>query len=229
MLKISNWWYKKDAPLIYKAHKIIIVLIRISLFVAIIGSIYTLRWTILFVSALTFFLTFLPNFFEKKYKVNIPVEFEIITVLFIYSSLFLGEVHGYYTRFWWWDVILHIGSAIALGFIGFTILYVLYKGNKINASPLTIAIFSFFFAVGIGAIWEIYEFGMDQIFGYNMQKSGLVDTMWDLIVDSVGALIAAVSGYFYLKKDEAFIFKRIIKKFEKENPGFFTNKDDKKD
>lgn len=212
---------KNKKELIDKVHYVLLNLIRFTLIVAIIGALFAQRWTILFVSILTFVLTFLPNIFEKKYKINIPVEFEIITVLFIYSSLFLGEVHGYYTKFWWWDIILHTGSAIALGFIGFTILYILYKGDKIKASPITIAIFSFFFAVGIGAVWEIFEFSMDQLFGFNMQKSGLTDTMWDLIVDSIGALIASASGYFYLKKDEAFLFKRIINKFVKENPNIF--------
>ena len=33
----------------------------------------------------------------------------------------------------------------------------------------------------------------------NMQKSGLVDTMTDLIVDVFGAALAAVFGYRYLK------------------------------
>jgi hypothetical protein len=40
---------------------------------------------------------------------------------------------------------------------------------------------------------------MDQIFGLSMQKSGLVDTMTDLIVDCVGAFIGAASGFFWLK------------------------------
>jgi hypothetical protein len=32
-----------------------------------------------------------------------------------------------------------------------------------------------------------------------MQKSGLVDTMWDLIADCIGAGIAGLYGYLYLK------------------------------
>jgi hypothetical protein len=40
---------------------------------------------------------------------------------------------------------------------------------------------------------------MDNTFGFNMQKSGLRDTMWDLIVDTGGAFISAFSGYLYLR------------------------------
>jgi hypothetical protein len=42
---------------------------------------------------------------------------------------------------------------------------------------------------------------MDSLFGINMQKSGLPDTMWDLIVDALGALLVSIVGYFYLRGD----------------------------
>lgn len=219
--KIKSIFYTNELNKIEKIQFILINIIRIILLIAIAGAIYNFRWTILFVSLMTFLLTFLPYFFEKRYKINLPIEFEIVVVLLIYASLFLGEVHAYYTKFWWWDIILHIGSAVALGFIGFIIMYILDKGNKIKANPLTMVIFSFCFALAIGALWEIFEFGMDQLFECNMQKSGLVDTMWDLIVNAIGAFIASVFGFFYLKNGKIFVFDRLMKEFEEENPGFF--------
>ena len=51
-----------------------------------------------------------------------------------------------------------------------------------------------------GAMWEIFEFTIDQIFEAGMQKSGLVDTMVDFIIDAVGALVAVIFGYFYIKQ-----------------------------
>jgi len=66
----------------------------------------------------------LPRLFERGYKIYLPVEFEIIIIVFLYATLFLGEVHGYYDKFWWWDLVLHTSSALAFGFM---ILYVLYK------------------------------------------------------------------------------------------------------
>jgi hypothetical protein len=51
----------------------------------------------------------------------------------------------------------------------------------------------------IGVLWEVFEFGMDELFGLNMQKSGLADTMYDLIVDIFGAFLGAAGGFFYLK------------------------------
>lgn len=208
---------------IYKIQKWINYFVWITLIAAGVFAFFTAKWTVLFVAALAFVLTFLPSFFEKRYKINIPVEFEILIVVFVYAGLFLGEVGNYYTRFWWWDLLLHATSALAFGVIGFVILFILYKKGKIKANPIWIAIFAFAFAVAIGAVWEIFEFGMDQIFGLNMQKSGLIDTMWDLIVNSAGALIASVLGYLYLKGESKFSFARIMEKFIKGNPELFKD------
>ena len=62
----------------------------------------------------------------------------------------------------------------------------------------------------MGALWEILEFAIDQTFGTTMQKSGLVDTMWDLIVDGLGALTISILGYGYLSAagSESFLESR---------------------
>lgn len=205
-----------------KIYFIIVLFIRITLILAVAWAIYTQNWIALFVSILNFILSFLPKMIEKKQKIDIPIEFEFWIITFLYASMFLGEVCDYYTKFWWWDIILHASSATAIGFIGFTLLFILYTGNKIK-EPWIIALFSFLFALGIGAIWEIFEFSMDQLFGLNMQRSGLIDTMWDIIADVAGALVAAISGYFYLING-TLLYKFIIDKFSKTNPELFKEK-----
>jgi len=206
-----------------RIQKYISLFLRFLLVVEIGASILNQRWTVLFVSTMTLFATFLPYLFERNYKIQLPAELELATVAFIFAALFLGEVKSYYTRFWWWDIILHIGSGVALGLVGFLILFVLYKSKKLQARPITIAFFAFCFAVALGAIWEIFEFGMDQIFGLTMQKSGLVDTMWDLIVDTLGALFTSVLAFFYLGGKRTPLLNRILKNFVKENPVMFEN------
>ena len=41
---------------------------------------------------------------------------------------------------------------------------------------------------------------MDKSFGLNMQKSGLDDTMLDLIVDAIGAFVGSTLGWLYLQQ-----------------------------
>jgi len=57
----------------------------------------------------------------------------------------------------------------------------------------------------------------------NMQKSGLVDTMWDLIVDSVGALFTSVSGFMYIKAGKTHILSRLLRRFMEKNPRLFRS------
>ncbi len=177
---------------------------------------------------LTFFillLTFSPSFIQKNYKINLPLELECIVVVFISFSLFLGELRDYYLLFWWWDLLLHSISSIVLAFIGFLILYVLYTEKKIAAKPITIMMFSFCFAVAIGTLWEIVEFSLDSTIGLNMQKSGLQDTMWDLIVDSISAFVVSLAGFFYIKgKSSGFFFRPIVERFVAMNPNMFKRR-----
>ena len=66
---------------------------------------------------------------------------------------------------------------------------------------------------------------MDQFFGTNMQKSGLTDTMWDLIVNSIGALIISILGWGYLRKEGINSFlERWIHNFIERNPGLFERR-----
>jgi len=208
--------------LIHRALRYINFFVRLTLGVAIVIAVWKANWTVLFVSLLTFMLTFIPPIFERRYKIDIPVEFEILIVVFIYAAIYLGEVQGFYDRFWWWDVALHGISAIGFGLIGFIILFVIYKSGKLKTNPFWIAAFSFAFAMAIGGMWEIFEFAMDQLFGLNMQKSGLIDTMLDLIVDALGGLFAATLGYFYLKGELKFSFESLMKRFIRNNPHLFN-------
>lgn len=198
--------------------------LRLTLIIAVVVGAYNQRWTLVFTTSLIFLLTYLPAMIERRYRIYLPIEFEFIIILFIYASLFLGEIRSYYLRYWWWDILLHTSSGVAIGFAGFLILFVLYHKDKINAKPGWLAAFSFCFAVAIGAIWEIFEFAMDQSFGLNMQKSGLVDTMWDLIVDSLGALLTSFVGYFYLRGKKTPLFHRLFSKFRGENPRYFKHR-----
>ncbi|MFH1801525.1 MAG: hypothetical protein ABH804_01690 [archaeon] len=227
-----------DKDILSKIYFFFNLFIRITLIIAIFFGAYEREWMIIFVSLITFMLTFLPFFVEKKYKINLPPEIEMIIILFIYAGIFLGEVRDFYYKIWWWDSMLHLSAGISLGFAGFLILYVFYKTGKFKASPAVIAFFTFCFALALGALWEIFEYYMDNFFALNMQKArnlelvygyfdtriGVIDTMRDLILDSIGAFIVSICGYIYLKKGEIFLFEKLVRRFERENKTIFRRK-----
>jgi hypothetical protein len=113
---------------------------------------------------------------------------------------------------------LHALSGVIIGFIGFIAIYKINGKYSMNISPLLVAVFSFTFAITIGVFWEIFEFVLDVFFettlqswdlpeteilmGASYQGSGLRDTMSDLIVNSMGALLTSFICYFLYKKEK---------------------------
>lgn len=162
------------------------------------------QWETAVITACIGLVTHLPAIIGRRYRLELPPAFEALAVLFVFGSLFLGEVRGYYTRFWWWDALLHIGAGFLVGILGFMLVYTLNERGlgSLQLRASFVSLFSFTFSLAIGALWEIFEFGMDQVFGLNMQKSGLVDTMWDMIVNVIGAAVIALLGYGWLKTSE---------------------------
>jgi uncharacterized membrane protein YjdF len=164
-----------------------------------------------------------------RLPVEVPSEIQIVVVLFVFASLFLGEIRDYYERFWWWDATLHTISGLLLGILGFMFVYILNEDRHVDLHMRAsfVALFAFFFAVGLGALWEIFEFGMDEFLGTNMQPatpgdpSGLTDTIHDLIVDSVGAAIVAVAGWRYFAHARASRVDDWAKRFIARNPRIF--------
>ncbi len=184
-------------------------------------SLWQRQWSEAFVALFTLSLTFLPFVFKDRLGVRLPMTFGALIVVFLFATLFLGEVGDFYERYWWWDVVLHSGSAIGLGLIGYVLVFMLFEGDRFAAPPLALAFLAFSIAVSIGAIWEIFEFSMDSMFGMNMQKSGLVDTMWDLIVNTIGASIGALAGYLYQKGKHFIGLSRMIEQFVRANAKLF--------
>jgi uncharacterized membrane protein YjdF len=170
-----------------------------------------------------------PLVFRRRLPIEIPSEIQLFVILFLFATLFLGEVRDYYERFWWWDLALHGTAGLLLGMLGFMIVYMLNENEHVDLHmrPSFVALFAFCFAVTIGAVWEIFEFAMDQTFGLNMQKpmlgdpSGLTDTMWDLIVDTIGAAIVSLAGWRYLRWMKKPASDSRFKRFLLRNPQLF--------
>ena len=116
---------------------------------------------------------------------------------------------------------MHGFSAIGFGLVGFIFAFALFEGDRYAAPAWAITFISICFAIAIGVVWEIFEYFMDQSFGLNMQKSGLHDTMWDLIADLIGGTIGAFSGYGYLKGREKGGLPKLIAEFIRLNRSIF--------
>lgn len=155
----------------------------------------------------------LPVLLAHRFEFRLPSTMYFMFVIFLYAAIFLGEVQSFYYTVPHWDTILHTFSGGMLGALGFSLVSWLNKDEHttLRLSPLFVAIFAFCFAVALGTLWEIYEFTFDGILGLNMQKfklengtalvgrNALSDTMKDLCVDVLGALVVTILGFFSLK------------------------------
>jgi len=169
-------------------------------------------WLVAFSGSAILLLTFAPAMIERRLRVPLPVEFTLLTCAILFASFVLGEVRDFYERIWWWDLALHGLSAMLMGFIGFLTVYVFHMTHRLEIKPIHVAAFTFGFAVTIGTLWEIFEFLMDWFVGTNMQKSGLVDTMTDLIINAFGALVAATTGFLYVKNGDSQLGRKLFEK-----------------
>ncbi len=174
-------------------------------------------WVGAFNTGLIFLLMFIPSVLKKRYDVYLPFELDVAIVGLIFFALFLGSHSNYYERFPYFDGILHFNSGLLFGVVGFVLVYILngQKTKKLELSAGFIAFFAVVFSIAIGTVWEIYEYIIDLSLGFNMQESGLPDTMGDLIVNFGGAMIVGVFGYIWMKRCQRLPFTpRLLSSFQ---------------
>lgn len=156
---------------------------------------------------------FIPSFLERRLSIAIPGIMYVLFLVFLYAAIYLGEIRSFYYRVPRWDLVLHGFSGLMLGALSFSAIRLLNDSERVtfSLSPAFVALFAFTFAVSMGVVWEIYEFAVDGTLGLNMQKfaledgtplvgrEALRDTMWDLIVDALGAIVMSVVGYISVR------------------------------
>ena len=195
------------ARLARRAHLLVLLVLQSVMAFELVLLVLEAQWQHAFLVAAVMAGTLAPELLRRQLPVEIPSEIQILAILFVFATLFLGEVRDYYERFWWWDLALHTTAGLLMGLLGFLIVYVLNESRNVQLKMRTsfVALFAFAFALAIGNIWEIFEFAMDRTFGLTMQKptpgdpSGLTDTMWDLIVNLLGAAVISLAGWWYIR------------------------------
>ena len=228
---------------------IVYVTLRALVILALVAQILHRNYENVFLCVLTLILFTLPSFIERAIRIDIPDTLEIIILLFIFAAEILGEIRAYYIQYPGWDTMLHTLNGFLCAAIGFSLLDILNRNEKLKFSltPVYLSIVAFCFSMTIGVLWEFFEFFMDQTFLLDMQKDtvvhsigsvmldpaggnvpvsiknitdvivvtadgaqqslglggyldiGIIDTMKDLLVNFIGAVVFSTIGYFYVK------------------------------
>lgn len=108
-----------------------------------------------------------------------------------------GYLLDLYERFWWFDDAVHTYTSFTLSLLLALLLY----GRVLDGARNYSVLFVLAVAVlggGIGALWEIAEWGYDQWVPENAIL-GKTDTMIDLILDTIGALAAGIVSLWVIR------------------------------
>src|SRR3989339_833958 len=178
--------------------------VKLFLILSIINSIYYHLWHLMSTSIFLLILMFIPQAIKKSVDIRIPKEFEILLLIFVIITLFFGQFNG---------IIAPLFFGIAISFIGFLISFILYASNQIKKNPLLIILFSFNLAVAFGFGLEILKYYLKFLLGYELSLSTYTYSMMSMTYVIIGALIASIIGYIYMKTRMNFI-KQIDKKIE---------------
>lgn len=188
----------------------------------------------------------LPSVLRMRFKLEVPAMLSTVIVLFCFCALVLGDGLDFYGRFPWWDSVLHGFSGVLLSMIALWLIHIIMAGNDkaIYFNKYFLALFLVMFSLGMGACWEIIEYTYDSISGTNTQQfmasttgslftaediplcghAALGDTMTDLILDLVGALLVAIVGFF--RHDKVVErYDMIVKMMKIDNEGIAENEE----
>ncbi len=159
-----------------------------------------LEWSNLFIVLQAMALGMAPYILQHRFGIYTPPMLRAGIVLFMIATLVLGEIADFYNTYTWWDAMLHTLSSVGLALIGFMLLVNFFKSSDLTSTPFLTSFLAFSFAMSLAVLWEIYEFFIDLFFSprATMQPSN-TDTMTDLIVATVGALLVSIGGYRFVR------------------------------
>lgn len=165
-------------------------ILRVIVILVMILQILNKNYENVFLCILTLLLLIVPSFIQLTFRVELPTTLEIIILLFIFSAEILGEISHFYLIFPFWDTILHTMNGFLAAAIGFSLVDLLNKSEKIQfeLSPLFTAIVAFCFSMTIGVIWEFFEFSMDTFFGMDTQKDTIIQTIHSVSLNPQGTM-----------------------------------------
>ena len=136
--------------------------------------------------------------FQPIYQLNAFI------YLFIFMLYTLGIVLQFYSYVPHFDKIAHTFSGAFVSFLALILCYLLKPSREIEESDFPLAsVFSLAVSMGMACFWEICEYTLDLVVHNDPQKvltTGIHDTMQDMIVCTIGALLMFIPYYLYYKK-----------------------------
>ena len=183
------------------------LVLRLIVIAVLVSSILRREYESAFICLLVLVLFMLPFFIQQNFGIELPSALEIIILLFIFAAEILGELGCYFITYPYWDSMLHTTTGFLCAATGFALIDILNRNSRMDMQKDTViqSVTSVMLdptnsniPVTIDGIHSVAVNGQDLGFdGY--LDIGLYDTMEDLFVNFVGAVVFSTIGYFYIK------------------------------
>jgi uncharacterized membrane protein YjdF len=146
----------------------------------------------------------LPAFISRGRVKALPLEFEVILFFMVFLQFVIGETFNFYENVPYFDKVVHFTLPLFLGYIVSLLAYTMYVTGNLRATLWPTLVVIVLVTLGVGAIWEIIEYGADVFLGLEAQGSlvgsPLTDTMNDLIADTLGGIFGALLAVRYVRR-----------------------------
>jgi hypothetical protein len=135
----------------------------------------------------------------------LPLEFELILFIMVTLQFVIGETLNFYNKIPYFDKLVHFSLPFFMGYIIALLAYTMYATGNLRASLGPAMVIIVLVSLGVGAVWEIIEYLSDVFLHTYLQgsltASPLVDTMHDLIVDTLGGIFGAIIALRYIRSE----------------------------
>ena len=119
----------------------------------------------------------------------LPGVMEVMMICFVFAANIMGEISAFYEKIPQLDTALHAINGFICAGVGFGLINILNQTHRVRLSPLFVVLFSFCFSMTAGTVWELFEFGMDALFGKDMQKDTLVSSISTHLLSGGGSVV----------------------------------------
>ena len=173
----------------HKSSFAVYVVLRVLVIAVAVLEFFNGDYEAVFLCILTLLLLLAPAFVQVRFRIELPSALEVIVLVFVFAAEILGEISSFYEIFPFWDTVLHTMNGFLAAAIGFSLVDLLNRSDRVKfeLSPLYLAIVSFCFSMTIGVVWEFFEFSMDMLFGFDMQKDAVVHSISSVMLDPAHA------------------------------------------
>ena len=198
---------------------------------------YTVGWVVLggrydrlLLAAATPLLIMVPWAVERLLCCHVALPLYLLCLFYAVGPM-LGFCYNLYYTIPWWDKMLHVFGGVMFALLG-VFVWERFAGSHYRSRWMT-AVFALCLSMAVAVAWEFFEYGMDTLFGMDMQDDtvvthitsyllegapgeagtieditavtvngtplpvrgyidvGLNDTMWDMILETLGAVAVA--------------------------------------